>query len=145
VADGSPLVDLLASAEAGFYSGSFDEKGLQQLFLYVSGARRIPWGQWPKFLRKAPEVWLLNVFDLAQPPAPDVLVLTSRDAAPESERRLQEGYRQVAQVLRKRRIDVVELVARDLDVETAAADVEGICRKLASKGPEAATGAEAST
>ena len=140
VAEGSRLVDLLASAAAGFYSGSFDEKGLQQLLLYVSGERRIPWGQWPKFLRKAPEVWLQNVFDLAQPPAPDVLVLTSRDPGSEPERRLQEGYRQVAGVLRKRRIDVVELLAGDLDVETAAAGVEAICRRLASRGTEAASG-----
>jgi 1-acyl-sn-glycerol-3-phosphate acyltransferase len=140
VADGSPLVDLLAAAEADFYSGSFDEKGLQQILLYVSGARRIPWGQWPKFLRKAPEVWLLNVFDLAQPPAPDVLVLVSRGSVSESERLLQEGYQQVAGVLRKRRIDVVELQADSLDVETAAAAVETVSRRLASKGTEAALG-----
>jgi hypothetical protein len=77
VSDGSPLVDLLAWGEADFYSGSFDEKGLQQLLLLISGARRIPLRQWASFLKKAPEVWLLNVFDLAHPPSPDVLVLTT--------------------------------------------------------------------
>jgi 1-acyl-sn-glycerol-3-phosphate acyltransferase len=140
VADGSPLVDLLAWAEADFYSGAFDEKGLQQLLLYVSGARRIPLRQWPRFLRKAPEVWLLNVFDLAQPPAPDVLVLTRREPAGSAEGELQEGYERVAAVLRKRRVDVVELQAGKLDVERAAAEVEAICGRLASKGAEAALG-----
>jgi 1-acyl-sn-glycerol-3-phosphate acyltransferase len=141
VGDGSPLVDLLAWGEADFYSGAFDEKGLQQLLLYVSGQRHIPLRQWTRFIRKAPEVWLLNVFDLAHPPAPDVLVLTTRDPASAMDRiqsqrpglepweneaflhRLQEGYRQVASVLRKRRIEVVELSAMDLDVDGAAEEI----------------------
>jgi len=158
VGDGSPLVDLLAWGEADFYSGAFDEKGLQQLLLYVSGQRRIPLGQWARFIRKAPEVWLLNVFDLAQPPAPDVLVLTTRDAGSAMERirsrgrvllsweneafllRLQEGYRQVASVLRKRRIEVVELDAKDLNVDRAAEEIDAACRRLALKGTEALLG-----
>jgi 1-acyl-sn-glycerol-3-phosphate acyltransferase len=158
VGDGSPLVDLLAWGEADFYSGSFDEKGLQQLLLYVSGQRRIPLRQWARFIRKAPEVWLLNVFDLAQPPVPDVLVLTTRDAGSAMERirsrgrvrelweneaflgRLQEGYRQVASVLRKRRIEVVELDALDLDVDRAAEEIEAACRRLVQKGAEAVLG-----
>jgi hypothetical protein len=155
VGDGSPLVELLAWGEAEFYNGAFDEKGLQQLLLYVSGERRIPFGQWARFIRKAPEVWLLNVFDLAQPPTPDVFVLTTRDPGSAMERirsqgralesweneaflaRLQDGYRQVAAVLRKRRIDVVELDALDLDVGRAAEDIETACRRLALKGTEA--------
>jgi len=158
VGDGSPLVDLLAWGEADFYSGAFDEKGLQQLLHYVSGQRRLPAGQWVRFIRKAPEVWLLNVFDLAQPPAPDVLVLTTRDAGSAMERirsrgrelesweneaflgRLQEGYRQVASVFRKRRIEVVELDALDLDVDRAAEEIEAACRRLALKGAEAVLG-----
>jgi 1-acyl-sn-glycerol-3-phosphate acyltransferase len=155
VGDGSALVDLLAWGEAEFYSGSFDEKGQQQLLLYVSGERRIPFSQWARFIRKAPEVWLLNVFDLARPPAPDVLVLTNRNPGSVMERvrsrglvlesweneaflgRLQEGYRQVAAVLRKRRIEVVELDASDLDVGRAADDIDAACRRLALKGMEA--------
>jgi hypothetical protein len=35
-------------------------------------------GQWARFVGKAPEVWLLNVFDLA-PSGTDVLALTTRD------------------------------------------------------------------
>ncbi len=144
VGDGSPLVDLLAWGEADFYSGSFDEKGLQRLLLYVSGQRKIPLGQWARFIRKAPEVWLVNVLDLAQPPAPDVLVLTTRDAGSAMERirsqgralesweneaflgRLQDGYRQVASVFRKRRIEVVELDALDLDVDRAAEEISAL-------------------
>jgi hypothetical protein len=155
VGDGNPLVDLLAWGEAEFYTGSFDEKGQQQLLLYVSGERRIPLSKWTRFIRKAPEVWLLSVFDLAQPPAPDVLVLTTRDPASLMERirsqgrvlesweneaflgRLQEGYRQIAAALRKRRIEVVTLDALDLDVGRAAEGVERACRRLALRGAEA--------
>lgn len=155
VGDGSPLADLLAWGEADFYSGAFDEKGLQRLLQYVSGERRIPLRQWTRFLRKAPEVWLLNVFDLAHPPAPDVLVLITRDPGSAMERirsrgrviaswenetflgQLQEGYRQVAAVMRKRRTEVFELDALDLDVDRVAEDIEAACRRLALKGAEA--------
>jgi 1-acyl-sn-glycerol-3-phosphate acyltransferase len=155
---GSPLVDLLAWAEADFYSGQFDEKGLQQILLYLSGQRRVPLTQWLRFIRKAPEVWLLNVFDLAHPPLPDVLVLTLRDPETAMERfrsrgraqepwqneafldRWQAAYRQVAAVLRKRRVEIVELQAADLDVAAAADQVEGSCRRLAVKALEASAG-----
>ncbi len=158
VGDGSPLVDLLAWAGAGFYSGAFDEKGLQQLLLSVSGQRRLPFGQWAGFVRKAPEVWLLNVFDLAHPPVPDVLVLTTRGPDSVMERvrsrgavleswqsevflgRLQEGYLRVAAVLRKRRVEVVELDALDLNAGRAAEGIEAACRRLALKGAEAPIG-----
>jgi hypothetical protein len=158
VSDGSPLVELLAWGEADFYSGVFDEKGLQQLLLYVSGQRRIPFAQWIRFVRKAPEVWLFNVFDLVQPPAPDVLVLITRDPGSALERirsegreiesweteaflsRLQEAYRQVAAVLRKRRIEVVELSSHDLDVDRAAEAIEATSRRLALRGAEALAG-----
>jgi thymidylate kinase len=101
---------------------------------------------------------LFNVFDLVQPPAPDIVVLITRDPASVMERirsqgrvlesweneaflsRLQEGYRQVASVLRKRRIEVVELSAHDLDVDRAVAEIEANCRRLASKGTEALAG-----
>jgi hypothetical protein len=158
VGDGNPLVDLLAWGDADFYSGEFDDAELQQLLRFVSGERRIPLGKWTRFIRKAPEVWLLNVFDLAQPPAPDVLVLITRDPGSAMERlrskgralesweneaflgRLQDGYRQVAAVLRKRRTEVVELDALDLDVGRAAEPIEQACRRLALKGTEAVHG-----
>ena len=101
---------------------------------------------------------MLNVFDLAQPPAPDIVVLTTRDPASTMERirskgrplepwenetflgQLQDGYRQVANVLRKRRIEVVELDALDLDVPAASEQIEAACRRLALKGTEALQG-----
>lgn len=152
---GSPLVDLLAWAQADFYSGQFDEKGLLQILGYLSGKRRVPAGEWLRFIRKAPEVWLLNVFDLAHPTVPDVLVLTTRtpDSAMERLRsrgraierweneaflgKLQDAYREVAAVLRRRRVEVVELDALDLDVGKAADAIEASCRRLALKGAEA--------
>lgn len=154
VSEGSPLVDLLAWAEADFYSGVFDEKGLQQILLYLSGQRRLPRREWIRFIRRAPEVWLLSVFGLARPPVPDLLVLTRRSPEGLMERlrsggralepwqneaflaRLQEAYGQVAAVLRRRRVDVVELVAEDLDVDAAAERVETTCRRLALKAME---------
>lgn len=132
VSEGSALVDLLA--------GAFDEEGLQQILLYLSGARRIPLAQWPRYWRKAPGVWLLNVFDVARPSAPDVLVLTLAEPGSNEERGLQEGYARVAGVLRKRRVDVVELTAGGLDAGRAAAEVEEVVRRHASKGTEAALG-----
>jgi hypothetical protein len=137
VGDGNPLVDLLAWAEADFYSGVFDERGLQQIFLYLTGERRVPWREWGRFIRKAPEVWLLNVFDLAHPPAPDVLVVTtaeveSTEPAPFAVE-LQEAYLHVAAALKKRRIEVV---VRDRAAQDLTATVEGIeaaCRRLAQE------------
>jgi len=127
VGDGNPLVDLLAWAEADFYSGVFDERGLQQIFLYLTGERRVPLRQWPRFIRKAPEVWLLNVFDLAHPPAPDVLVITTSDVDPDGPEpflvELQEAYLHVAAALDKRH---VEVVVRDRNAGDLAATVDGI-------------------
>ena len=135
VGDGNPLVELLAWAEADFYSGVFDERGLQQIFHYLTGERRVPAREWLRFIRKAPEVWLLNVFDLAHPPAPDVLVVTTAEVEPREPEpfavELQEAYLHVAAALKKRRIDVL---VRDRDAADLAATVEGIdaaCRRLA--------------
>lgn len=75
VEDGDPLVDLLAWAQADFDRGVFDERGLDRVRLFLSGERKIPSSLWWTFLRKAPAVWLLNVFDLARPTPPDLLVL----------------------------------------------------------------------
>ncbi len=75
VGDGNALVDVLAWADADFYLGRFDDRGTQQLLRYLAGHRRIRLAKWWTFVRKAPEVWLLNVFDLVRPPVPGVLAL----------------------------------------------------------------------
>ncbi|HZN56193.1 MAG TPA: lysophospholipid acyltransferase family protein [Candidatus Polarisedimenticolaceae bacterium] len=134
VSEGSPLVDLLAWSEAHLYRGAFDDRGLQQVMVYLSGERRIPLSQWVRFVRRAPEVWLVNTFDLAHPAAPDVLVLDTGDARSSHEADLHGAYRQVAGILRKRRVEVVEVEGRAVAAAAVADIVEGICRRLVTKG-----------
>ena len=150
VSDGSALVDLMAWAEADFYRGVFDEAGLNHLMRYLSGGKSIPFGQWWRFVRKAPEVWLINVLNLACPPVPEVLIVLEADSAELMERlrsrgkqlqqhenpefldRLQEAYRIVAEVLRRRHR--VELILadprRDAPAELVQRIVE-VCRQRA--------------
>jgi 1-acyl-sn-glycerol-3-phosphate acyltransferase len=149
VTDGSALVDLLAWAEADFYHGVFNEAGLNHLMQYLAGEKKITIGRWWNFMRKAPEVWLVNVFNLARPPVPDVVVqvtmpipqamagLRSRgeELGPHENEavmeKLQEGYRQVGNVLKKRRkTEVIECDASKLSAGEIAAQVEAVCRKL---------------
>src|SRR4030095_15846193 len=109
--DGNALVDLLAFAEATFYAGKFDEAEMRRLLDYLRGERRIPVRQWPRVLRKATEVWLLNVLDLVRTTPADVLVLLRW---PESEvspalARLQDAYAFVGGALRRRRVQVLEV------------------------------------
>lgn len=146
VADGSALVDLTAWAVADFYRGVFDESGLNHLMRYLEGQKRIPVGSWWKFIRRAPEVWLISVFNLARPPIPDVLVHLEQPIPAVMQRlrsegaelgpydnegfleRLQEGHRQVAAVLRKRRkVEVLEPGPSELRPDEVAARVEAVC------------------
>jgi len=100
-------------------------------------------------------VWLLNVFDLAHPQAPDVLVLTTLRPETAMERirargralepfqneaflaRLQEAYVEVAGVLKRRRVELVELAAEDLRIEEAVDRIDAACRRAAVKGVDA--------
>lgn len=135
VLEGSPLVDLLAYAAADFYAGVVDELGLQQILLYLAGERRVPIREWGRFLRKAPEVWLLNIFDLTRPHAPDILVLVRDAAAGGFEARLQEAYAEVAKVLERRfRVEVVA-VDPGGDPHELARAVESIVRRVAHLEP----------
>jgi hypothetical protein len=143
VQDGSALVDLLASAEADFYRGVFDEAGLGRLVQYLAGHRRIPFAHWWRFIRQAPEVWLVSVLHLAHPPVPDVIVFVSSGgvgspggpadaASPTSSaaERLEEAYRRVGGVLgRGRRVDFVE-------IEAAAADLDAVAGRIEKKGTD---------
>lgn len=144
--DGNPLVDLMAWAEADFYRGVFDEKGLHRLHLYLSGYRRIPLRMWWTFLRKAPAVWLLNTFDLARPSPPEFLVLLNVSPARAMERirsrgevleafqneaflgTLKDAYRHVAEVLRRgARIEVIEIDEPMPSASEIAERVESRC------------------
>lgn len=161
VGRGNALVDLLAWAEADLYRGVFDDKGLQQLTQYLSGNRKIPIRLWWEYARKAPEVWLLNTFDLTHPPIPDVVVLLTLapsralekmrargedlDPYPTEDRleRLQEAYRQVAGVLRKPGpVEVIELDAEGVAAEDAAERAEQAVRRLTLAQGQAAARAE---
>jgi 1-acyl-sn-glycerol-3-phosphate acyltransferase len=139
VTEGSPLVDLMAWAVADFYQGVFDESGIHHLLRYLAGQKRIPPGKWWTFLRRAPEVWLVNVFQLAEPPVPELLVLLTESPRSVMEQlrsrgeelephdnepfleRLQQGYAQVADVLGKRhKVAILEFDAGQDPAEIAA-------------------------
>ncbi len=132
VTDGSALVDLMAWAVADFYKDTFDEAGLGHLLQFLSGQKQIPAGNWWSFIRRAPEVWLVNTFSLARPPVPDVLVVVTtpiekvlesiRATGEERQefqseeflRELEQAYRQVAGLLRKRgRVLLIEAEIAD--------------------------------
>ena len=157
VTEGNPLVDLLAWAEADFYQGVFDEAGLNHLMQYLAGEKKIPLGHWWRFIMRSTEVWLVNTFQLARPPVPDVLVHLTvpvprlmarlRSRGEELQRhenetfltRLDEGYRQVGGVLKKRRrVEVFEFNAFDTGVDAIVDEVEAVCRRLTESGPSSA-------
>jgi hypothetical protein len=148
VEDGNALADMMAWAEAELYRGVFDERGLHHMRLYLSGQRRLPFRQWWNYVRKAPEVWLLNTFDLARLRAPDVLVLLRVDPADamrwrrsrgeslepyENEpflAKLQEAYVQVAEMLRRGGVEVVSIEGADIEPVTAGEIVERACARF---------------
>jgi 1-acyl-sn-glycerol-3-phosphate acyltransferase len=150
VGEGNALVDLLAWAHAEFYEGRFEEKALQRLMLYLSGRRSIPVTQWWDFVRKAPEVWLLNTFDLARPPAPDVLVLVRLPVADAMTRirmrggplepfhtedaldTLQRSYDEVAEAIRRRhKVVVVTEDGSRVSVDEIGRKVYDACAPMA--------------
>jgi 1-acyl-sn-glycerol-3-phosphate acyltransferase len=147
VTDGSALVDLLAWAKSVYYHGTIDDTEMNHLLQYLAGRKPIPTSRWWSFIRHAPEVWLVNTFDLAHPPVPDVLVHVrlpvgrimerlrcrgERLAAHENEEflaRLQENYRQVAAVLHRRhRVDFVEFDLEQGSMDRTLDEVESLCR-----------------
>jgi hypothetical protein len=151
VTDGSALVDLVAWAVADFYHGKFDESGTNHLLQYLAGRRPIPTSKWWSFIRHAPEVWLVNTFDLARPPLPDVLAFVSLPLPGVMERlrrrgeplephenevflaRLQDGYREVGGVLaRRNRVTVIEIDASVDPLEVLVERVEQAVRARAA-------------
>lgn len=140
--DGNALVDLLAFAEATFYAGKFDESEMRRLLDYLRGERRIPVRQWPRFLGKAAEVWLLNVLDLVRPPAPDIVVLLRfpQEGLLAAQLRLQEAYAFVGAALRRRRIQVLEVDPALTSPGEVAEEIEAALRR-ASPEARAAQGA----
>jgi 1-acyl-sn-glycerol-3-phosphate acyltransferase len=132
--DGNALVDLLAFAEATFYAGKFEEAEMRRLLDYLRGERRIPLRQWPRFLRRATEVWLLNVLDLVRPPAPDILILLRFPSGELDlwQQRLQEAYAFVGGALRRRRVQVMEVDAGERSPAALAAEIEAALDRAAA-------------
>ncbi len=143
VTDGSALVDLSAWAVADSYRGVFDDGELNRVVEYLSGKQKIPWGKWWRFIRRAPEIWLVNEWSLVRPPIPTVLVLVLPPVAEimsdlrsgggplephqteEGLERLQQAYRRMAELLRRRhRVVVHEFEPGKDDVESLADQVE---------------------
>ena len=149
VVDGSALVDLMAWTGAGLHREAFDERQLNRLTQYLAGEKSVPLSAWWRFVRNAPEVWLINVLHLARPPVPDVLVHLRLPTPRLMERlrsrgdkllpyqneafleRLQVAYGQVGAVLHKRRkVEFLELEISDSSAEDAAERVMETCRRL---------------
>ncbi len=159
VGGGNPLVDLLATARAGFYREVFGREDLGELMQYLAQERKIPGRRWWRFMWTAPEIWLINVFDLTRLLAPNVLVLLETDPADAMRRlrsvgrtlqpfeneeyldRLQEGYREVAAALGKRRnTEVLTFGAEATDADEVARGVAAACRRLAERASAAVPG-----
>jgi hypothetical protein len=149
VTDGSALVDLMAWAEADFYRGVFRESELNHMMQYLAGQKKIPVGNWWRFIRKAPEVWLINTFDLARTPVPEMLVLVRPPVSRIMERlrrrgeelqpyendeflvKLQTAYSQVGNVLNNRRkVVLLELDPDDADLDQVADEIAAACAEL---------------
>jgi hypothetical protein len=157
VTDGSALVDLTAWAVADFYRGVFDDAGVHHVLRYLAGQKQIPARYWPRFIRRAPEVWLVNIFSLARPPLPDVLVLNSvstsrlmeslRSSGAELQefenetflRELQDAYARVAGLLAKRRrVVVLEADTSDDEIEPLVERIVEACRERVETPDQAA-------
>ncbi len=152
VTDGSALVDLAVWAVADSYRGVFDDGELNRVVEYLAGKQKIPLGKWWSFIRRAPEIWLVNEWSLVRPPIPTVLVLVLppvarimsalRSAGESLEahqneaglERLQQGYRRMAELLRRRhRVVVSEFDPSQGDVEAVAETVEYELLRLAEE------------
>lgn len=157
VQDGNALVDLMARISADPGRGPFDDHEQTHLLQYLTGQKKVPLRSWWRYARKAPEVWLLNVLNLARPPVPGVLVHASlpstevlrslRSAGTprtglENEadlERLQTSYGTVGAVLRRRRrVELVEVDGSAVNDEELSRRVEVVCRELVERaGAEA--------
>ena len=51
-----------------FYRDVFGDSEMHRLMKYLAGEQKIPLNKWWRFLRRAPEVWLISELDLARLP-----------------------------------------------------------------------------
>jgi 1-acyl-sn-glycerol-3-phosphate acyltransferase len=152
VVEDSPLVDFVAFQGAAPDREGLDEAKTDRLIQFLTGGEQIPVTRNPWFIRKAPEIWLINVFDLVRTPVPDILVhlrvpgakvmerLRSRGARlrafdnMEALDRLDASYASVAEVLRRRHhVEVLGLEGSDTDPFAVADRVEAAVRRRAGQ------------
>ena len=156
VGDGSSLVDLVAWADADPEEGALDDEGRSRLLAWLSGERRIPFREWWSSLRRSPEVWLINVLDLAHAPLPDLLVVVEgsprrvmrdRRAAGEALKQtdneeffgeLQRSHLRIAEMLQKRRTATLVFGADEDERAIVDRIVEQAQALAASRDPEPA-------
>lgn len=124
---------------------------------YLLGPKRISLRSWPAVWRAAPEVFLFSVLDLGRPPLPDLLVrlvasperVAAGGGGPAGEsgadeaflERLQRAVERVADVLGRRRVELLVHDAETLDEETIAERVAERCLALAAPSPAVSDGA----
>jgi 1-acyl-sn-glycerol-3-phosphate acyltransferase len=126
--DGSALVDFSAWAAADFYRGPLEDGEMNRVVEYLSGKVKIPFGKWWKYLRGAPEVWLVNEWSLVRPAIPDVLVLALQSSEPsEARERLQRGYRRIGELLRRRHRTIV------LEYDPSEGEVDQLAETVVEK------------
>lgn len=148
--ESSALIEILAFQRAAPDRGGADEAELNRMLQYLTGGLQIPALRTLGYLRRAPEVWLINTFDLVRPPLPEILVYLRVPPARVIERwrsrglkmgrydnlsyleRLDDSYGKVAELLRKRhRVEVLEIEAERIDPQAVATEIESVCRRLA--------------
>jgi 1-acyl-sn-glycerol-3-phosphate acyltransferase len=150
VEDGCVIVDLLAVALAD-QDPPVGERELRDLLAYLTGEMKAPVARAWRLAWNAPALGLVSALDLTRPPVPEVLLLLTLPPGRAMQRlrstgvellpyqneaglaRLQDAYRQVGDLLRRRRrVELLELDASDLDGAEAARQVETLCRSHAA-------------
>ncbi len=159
IGGGTPLVELLAWAHADASEELLDVVALPELVSYLLGQRKVQLRRWWRFIRRAPEVWLINTFDLAHLRAPDVIVQIDTSSASAMRRirsrgmplqpyenelflgRLQGGFHQAIRTLRQRKsIDVLELDPARMSEERIEQLLDELCERHRPAEPGKAAG-----
>jgi hypothetical protein len=152
VVEDSTLMNFLAFQRAVPEHGGADEAATNRLMKSLTGRQQVPVNKNLWFIRKAPEIWLINIFDLVRPPLPDILVHIKVPADRVMERlrsggsrqgpfdnvpfleRLDDAYRRLGEVFRKRhRVQVLELEGAEAEPTAVADRIEELCRRNAKQ------------
>jgi hypothetical protein len=131
VEERSPLVEWLARADAEQPGDGLGEAELGRRLQYLTGLKKIPLSQWWRYLRQAPEIWLVSALELVRSPMPSLLVHVAAPST-QTDERLRRAHAAVGAVLRRRgRVGLLEVDPGRDGEEAAAAAVDAACRRLA--------------